>query len=61
MTVHRWNCKDCDDRLYLKVDENSEKDLQRLTKFEAYISSHVSKTRHQVIHKQVGDFKIKYG
>jgi len=48
--VHRWTCKQCDDKLFLRVDEKREADLIRLTMFESYVSRHVIKTEHEMNH-----------
>jgi hypothetical protein len=48
--VHRWTCKKCDDKLFLRVDDQKESDMIRLTMFESYVSRHVIITDHEMSH-----------
>jgi hypothetical protein len=48
--VHRWTCKKCDDKLFLRVDDQKESDMIRLTMFESYVSRHVIITDHVMSH-----------
>jgi len=50
--IHRWICKNCDTKLYLVVNDELEKDLIRLVKFEAHNTVHVLKTGHEIIHRE---------
>jgi len=50
--IHRWNCIQCDDKLFLRVDDQVPKELERLEKFYQFASMHVLKTDHEMIHKE---------
>jgi len=56
---HKWSCKDCDTKLFLRVDDSIQ-DMGKLTKFEAHIAKHVIETGHEVFHHTKGEVKIKF-
>jgi hypothetical protein len=50
--THRWKCKQCEDKLFLRVNDSIETDLKKLTKFEAHVSRHVIKMEHEMTHEE---------
>lgn len=50
--IHRWKCKQCDDKLFLRVDTENEKDMARLGTFENYVSKHVIEKQHEMEHTE---------
>jgi len=50
--IHKWKCIQCEDKLFLRVDDQSEKDRNRLKKFEEYATKHVLKFGHEMTHKE---------
>lgn len=53
--LHRWKCKKCEDKLFLRVDDSIPFDLERLELFLAYSSKHVIATGHEMIHTEKED------
>jgi len=60
ITIHKWDCKNCDTRLFLKVDDQDKLQRIRLLTFSCFVTKHCLELGHNVIHKQKEDFKIKY-
>ena len=60
IVTHKWICKKCDDKLFLRVDENNENDLKRLSMFEQYVTKHVLKTEHEMNHVEKEDRGFRY-
>jgi len=60
ITIHKWDCKNCDTRLYLKVDDQNPLHSIKLLGFGSFVSAHCIEKGHEVIHTQKEDFKIKY-
>ncbi len=59
--IHKWTCKECDDKLFLRVNDELPKDVIRLGVFEEYVSKHVILKGHEMTHKEKEDgTKIKY-
>jgi len=58
--VHKWTCKKCDDKLFLRVDDQEEKDRNRLKKFEEYATKHVLNKGHEMIHKEKIESGVKF-
>lgn len=50
--IHRWKCNKCEDKLFLRVDDEKDADLIRLTMFESWVSRHVIKTEHEMEHTE---------
>jgi hypothetical protein len=50
--IHRWKCNNCEDKLFLRVDDEKDADLIRLTMFESWVSRHVIKTDHEMTHTE---------
>jgi len=48
--IHRWTCDKCDDKLFLRVDDENPLQLIRLTKFEAYATKHIIEMDHEMTH-----------
>jgi len=57
---HKWTCDQCDDKLFLRVDDSIEKDIFRLGEFENFVSLHVMKTGHTMTHKEKIDKGFRY-
>jgi len=57
---HIWNCQNCDTRLFLKVDDQEIRDLEKLVKFQFHITKHCIDNSHSVIHKEKEEFKVKF-
>jgi len=58
--THRWKCKDCDEKLFLRVDDDQPLNLIKLVKFEAFVTKHCINKDHEVVHteKEEKGFKI---
>lgn len=65
ITTHRWTCEKCYKanwaqwRWFLRVNDKSDSDNERLRKYEEAISKHVAYFGHEVIHKEITDTKIR--
>jgi len=58
--THKWTCAKCDDKLYLVVNDELEKDRIRLQKFETYATKHVLNKGHEMIHREKPQTGAKY-
>jgi len=58
--VHKWSCIQCEDKLFLRVNDEIEKDRNRLKKFEEYASKHVIQKGHEMKHKEKVETGAKY-
>ncbi len=60
ITVHKWNCINCDTKLFLFVDSENPEDIKKLGRFENFVSKHCLLKEHEVTHKQKeGGFVVK--
>jgi len=60
ISEHRWNCKKCDLKWYLSVNDIFEHEREKLAQFERAVSNHIFITQHEVTHEEKLPFKIKY-
>ena len=60
ITIHKWNCLNCDTKLFLKVDDQDFKQKLRLLQFATFVTKHCIEKNHQITHKQKEEFKIKF-
>ena len=58
--IIKWTCAKCEDKLFLRVDDTSEKDKARLVKFETYATKHVLNEGHEMIRKEKEETGAKY-
>ena len=60
ITLHKWDCKDCDTSLFLRFDSENPLHSIKLLGFGTFVTKHCIDNGHEVIHKQKGEFEIKY-
>jgi hypothetical protein len=53
--IHKWKCDNCDDSLFLRVNDEIEIDRIRLTKFESHVSRHCIEMEHEFTHTEKED------
>jgi len=58
--IHKWECKDCDTRLFLRVDDQDEEKKARLEKFGNFVTKHCISLGHEVIHKEKTETGAKF-
>ncbi len=57
---HKWDCNNCDTKLFLRVDDQDPREVIRLLKFETFVTKHCIEKNHQITHREKEEFKTKY-
>jgi len=60
ITIHLWTCKNCETKLFLRIDDQNPKHALKLMRFSTYVTKHCIEKKHQIIHKEKQESKIKY-
>jgi len=60
LKLHKWHCENCETRLFLRVDDQEIKDLEKLVKFEFHVTFHCIMKNHIVVHKEKEEVKTKF-
>jgi len=58
--IHKWTCKNCDTRLFLKVDDQDPKQKLKLLNFTSFVTKHCIEKEHEITHKEKEEFKVKF-